>query len=75
MVEAFNLDSINELSFEKKATKEEILVEVTSKKYSTFDFYSDEEFEESLNSFKNWLNGKKDINYTAEIGEVIFRKL
>ncbi len=69
------MNGINELSFEKKATEEEILVEVTGKKYSTFDLYSDEEFKESLKSFKNWLNGKKDICYTAEIGEVIYRKV
>ena len=74
-IEEFNLDSINELSFEKKATEKEILVEVVNKKYSTFDLYSDEEFKESLKSFKNWLNGKKDICHTAEIGEIIYRKV
>ncbi|MFQ5712823.1 MAG: methyltransferase domain-containing protein [Candidatus Scalinduaceae bacterium] len=74
-VEEFNLDNVNELSFEKKATEKEILAEVINKKYSTFDLYSDEEFKESLKSFKNWLNGKKDICYTAEIGEIIYRKV
>ena len=74
-VEEFDLDNISELSFEKQATEEEILRQATNKKYSTFDLYSDEEFEESLKSFKNWLNGKKDICHTAEIGEIIYRKV
>ena len=74
-IEEFELESINEYSFEKKSTKDEILEFATNKKYSTFDLYSEEEFKDSLNSFKNWLNDKKDIHYTAEIGEVIFRKV
>ncbi len=74
-VEGFNLESINEYSFERKSTKDEFLKEAINKKYSTFDLYSDEEFKDSLNSFKNWLNGKKDICHTAEIGEIIYRKV
>ncbi len=74
-IDKFDLYNINEYSFEKKSTKDEILKEAINKKYSTFDLYSDEEFHDSLNSFKNWLNDKKDINYTAEIGEVIFRRV
>ncbi len=74
-VEAFDLESINEYSIEKNATKEEILEEAVNKKYSTFDLYRDEEFKESLSSFQNWLNGKTNINYTAEIGEIIFKKV
>jgi hypothetical protein len=73
-VEEFDLDNISKLSFEKQATEEEILGQATNKKYSTFDLYSDDEFKESLNSFKNWLKGKMNLNYTAEIGEVIFKK-
>jgi hypothetical protein len=73
-VEEFDLDNINELSFEMQATEEEILRQATNKKYSTFDLYSDDEFKESLNSFKNWLKGKRNLHYTAEIGEVIFKK-
>ena len=74
-VEEFDLDNISELSFEKQATEEEILRQATNKKYSTFDLYSDDEFKESLNSFKNWLKGKINLHYTAEIGEIIFKKV
>jgi len=74
-VEEFDLDNISELSFEKQATEEEILRQATNKKYSTFDLYSDDEFKESLNSFKNWLKGKMNLHYTAEIGEIIFKKV
>jgi ubiquinone/menaquinone biosynthesis C-methylase UbiE len=73
-IEELELESINEYSFERKSTRDEILEFAANKKYSTFDLYDDEEFNESLNSFKNWLNSKKDIKYTAEIGEVIFRR-
>lgn len=74
-IEKFELESIKEHSFERKSTKDEILDFAANKKYSTFDLYGDKEFEDSLNSFKKWLNGKKDIDYTAEIGEVIFKKV
>ncbi|MFQ5963323.1 MAG: class I SAM-dependent methyltransferase [Candidatus Scalinduaceae bacterium] len=73
-IEELDLDDINELSFEKQTTEEEILAEATNKKYSTFELYTEEEFKESLNSFKSWLMGKKSIHYTAEIGEVIFKR-
>ena len=73
-IDEFDLESINEYSFEKKATSEEIMEEAVNKKYSTFDLYSDEEFKDSLNTFQIWLNDKVNINYTAEIGEIIFRK-
>ena len=73
-MDEFDLESINEYRFEKKTTSEEIMKEAVNKKYSTFDLYSDEEFKDSLNTFQNWLNDKVNINYTAEIGEIIFRK-
>lgn len=73
-MDELDLKSINEYRFEKKTTSEEIMKEAVNKKYSTFDLYSDEEFKDSLNTFQNWLNYKVNINYTAEIGEIIFRK-
>ncbi|MGR3175337.1 MAG: hypothetical protein ACUZ8N_12165 [Candidatus Scalindua sp.] len=73
-MDEFDLESINEYRFDKKATSEEIMEEAVNKKYSTFDLYSDEEFKDSLNKFQNWLNDKVNINHTAEIGEIIFRK-
>ncbi len=74
-IEKLDLDNINELRFEKQATEEEILAEATNKKYSTFELYTEEEFKESLNSFKNWLKGRKNIHYTAEIGVVVFKRI
>lgn len=73
-MDELDLKSINEYRFEKKTTSEEIMKEAVNKKYSTFDLYSDEEFKDSLNTFQNWLNYKVNINHTAEIGEIIFRK-
>lgn len=74
-INEFDLESINEYSFMKEATKEDITEEAINKKYSTFDLYSDEEFKNSLNTFNNWLNDKEVINYNAEIGEVVFKKV
>jgi len=72
-VEAFDLESINEYSIEKEATKEAILGEAVNKKYSTFDLYGDEEFKNNLSSFQNWLNGNTIINFTRK--EALFNSL
>ena len=67
------LESLDELSFEKRFSRDHLLQTARQRKYSTFSFYGEEEFWRAYSTFRVRLESWSDGYYLAEIGRIVFR--
>ncbi len=67
------LESLDELSFEKPFSRHRLLQIARQRLYSTFMFYSEEEFWRGYATFRSGLESWSDSSYLAEIGRIVFR--
>ena len=67
------LESLDELSFEKPFSYHRLLQIARQRLYSTFAFYSEEEFWRAYATFRSGLESWSDSSYLAEIGRMVFR--
>ena len=70
----FILESIEELEFEIPFSADRLLYEAQIKKYSTFEFYSEKDFQKALREFRSNIKKYNKKVQKVEIGRVIFRK-
>ena len=68
------LDSLDELSFEIPFSSERLLDAARQRKYSTFAFYSEEEFWRAYATFRSRLESWSESSHPAEIGRIVFRR-
>jgi len=68
------LDSLDELSFEIPFSSELLLDAARQRKYSTFAFYSEEEFQRAYATFRSRLESWSESSHPAEIGRIVFRR-
>ena len=68
------LDSLDELSFEIPFSSDHLLETARQRKYSTFSFYSEEEFWRAYATFRSRLESWSESYHPAEIGRLVFRR-
>ncbi len=68
------LDSLDELSFEIPFSSDRLLQTARQRKYSTFSFYSEEEFWRAYATFRSRLESWSESSHPAEIGRIVFRR-
>ena len=67
------LDSLDELSFERRFSQDRLLQAARLRKYSTFAFYDEAEFRRALATFRVRLQEWSEAVYTGEIARIVFR--
>ncbi|MFQ6011854.1 MAG: class I SAM-dependent methyltransferase, partial [Nitrososphaerales archaeon] len=69
------LAEANDYSYPKTVPKETLLREVEEKKYSTFDLYTENEFLDSLNDFRELLTSEPDhLEFQSECMILVFKR-
>jgi ubiquinone/menaquinone biosynthesis C-methylase UbiE len=68
------LENVDQLSFRKPFRRERLLRMAQQRKYSTFDLYGKSEFQRALAIFEKRLDSWRQVDYVAEIGQVVFRR-
>jgi hypothetical protein len=69
------LAEANEYSYPKTVPKETLLKEVEEKKYSTFDLFTEKEFLDSLNDFRQLLASEPDrLEFESECMILVFKR-
>ncbi len=68
------LESLDELFFEKPFSPDRLLQTARQRRYSTFSFYSEEEFWRAYATFRSRLESWSKNSYLAEIGRIVFRR-
>ncbi len=67
------LESLEQIRFQKPFSRARILDTAERRKYSTFALYSEAEFTKALKVFKDRIESWAQETYTAEIGKLVFR--
>lgn len=68
------LESIEELTFEIPFSADRLIYEAQQKKYSTFAFYTEDEFQQAFRKFRSNIVKRTDKLQILKTGRVIFRK-
>jgi ubiquinone/menaquinone biosynthesis C-methylase UbiE len=68
------LESLDELLFEKPFLPDRLLQTTRQRRYSTFSFYSEEQFWRAYATFRSRLESWSKNSYLAEIGRIVFRR-
>ena len=68
------LESIEELTFEIPFSVDRLIYEAQQKKYSTFAFYSEDEFQQAFRQFRSNIIKRNDKLQIVKTGRVIFGK-
>lgn len=71
--ELLKLEEIEELSFQKPFSPDQMWQAAIQRKYSTFAMYTEKEYKKALAQFKQGLKTWKEKHYLAEIGLLVFR--
>lgn len=70
----FKLESIEELTFEIPFSPARLINKARQKKYSTFAFYTEQEFQQALKKFETNIAKHKRKVQKIEIGRIVYKK-